>query len=46
MLKRIGRAAREDLEALFGAKLFLKLWVKVRKNWSKDQAALRRLGYR
>jgi GTP-binding protein Era len=46
MLKRIGQAARVELEALFGAKLFLKIWVKVRKNWSKDQAALRRLGYR
>lgn len=46
MLKRVGRAAREDLEGLFGAKLFLKLWVKVRKNWSKDLAALRHLGYR
>lgn len=45
MLKRIGTAAREELEALFGAKLFLKLKVRVRKNWSKDQAALRRLGY-
>jgi GTP-binding protein Era len=46
MLKRIGQAAREDLEGLFGAKLYLKLWVKVRKNWSKDRAALHRLGYR
>jgi GTP-binding protein Era len=46
MLKRIGRAAREDLEALFGCKLFLKIWVKVRKNWSKDLRALRHLGYR
>jgi GTP-binding protein Era len=46
MLKRIGRTAREDLETLFGAKLFLKIWVKVRKNWSKDLAALRHLGYR
>ena len=46
MLKRIGRSAREELEALFGARLFLKIWVKVRKNWSKDLAALRHLGYR
>lgn len=45
MLKRIGRLAREELEALFGAKLYLKLWVKVRKNWSKDLSALRHLGY-
>ena len=45
MLKRIGRLAREELEALFGAKLYVKLWVKVRKNWSKDLSALRHLGY-
>ncbi len=45
MLKRIGSSARIDLEALFGAKLYLKLLVKVRKNWSRDSSALRRLGY-
>ncbi len=45
MLKRIGSSARIELEALFGAKLYLKLLVKVRKNWSRDSSALRRLGY-
>jgi GTP-binding protein Era len=46
MLKEIGRQAREEIEALLGAKVFLELWVKVEKNWREDPAALRRLGYR
>lgn len=45
MLKEIGRQAREEIEALLGAKVFLELWVKVEKNWREDPAALRRLGY-
>ena len=44
MLKEIGRLAREEMEALFGAKIFLELWVKVEKNWREDPRALRRLG--
>lgn len=45
MLKEIGRLAREEIEALLGAKVFLELWVKVEKNWREDLRALRRLGY-
>ena len=45
MLKEIGRLARQEIEALLGAKVFLKLWVKVEKNWREDPRALRRLGY-
>ncbi|MDI6752883.1 MAG: GTPase Era [Thermodesulfobacteriota bacterium] len=45
MLKEIGRLAREEIEALLGAKVFLELWVKVEKNWREDPRALRRLGY-
>jgi GTP-binding protein Era len=45
MLKEIGRSAREEIEALLGAKVFLELWVKVEKNWREDPRALRRLGY-
>ncbi len=45
MLKEIGRLAREELEALLGAKIFLELWVKVDKNWREDPRALHRLGY-
>ncbi len=45
-LKRVGRAAREDLEQLFGKKIFLELFVKVRKDWRKDESWLRRFGYK
>ena len=44
-LKQIGTAARKDIERLHGTKVFLKLFVKVQKNWSKDTRALRRFGY-
>lgn len=44
MLKEIGRLARKEMEALFGARIFLELWVKVEKNWREDSRALRRLG--
>ena len=43
-VKAIGAAARRDLEALFGGPVYLELWVRVRKGWSDDDAALRRLG--
>ena len=45
-LKTIGREAREDMERLFGHKVFLQLWVRVREGWSDDLRALRSLGYR
>jgi GTPase len=45
MLKRIGSAAREDLERFFGIKSFLDLRVAVRKNWRKDEQALREFGF-
>jgi len=45
MLKEIGRLARQEIEGLLGAKVFLELWVKVEKNWRDDPQALRRLGY-
>ena len=44
-LKAIGTAARHAMERLFGRKVFLRLWVKVRENWADDEAALRRFGY-
>jgi len=44
MLKEIGRLAREEIEALLGARVFLELWVKVEKGWREDPRVLRRLG--
>jgi len=44
-LKRIGSAARRDIESLLGCKVFLQTWVKVRENWRNDVQALRQLGY-
>ncbi len=44
-IKEIGTAARLDLEKFFGIKVFLELYARVEKNWSRDTRALRRLGY-
>ena len=44
-LKRIGIKAREDIEKMTGVKVFLKLFVRLQKNWTKDTRALRRFGY-
>lgn len=44
-IKEIGIAARKDIERMTGTKVFLKLFVHVQKNWSKDPRALRRFGY-
>lgn len=43
-LKQIGSAARRDLEHQLGAKVFLRLWCKVRENWSDDLRSLRQFG--
>jgi GTP-binding protein Era len=45
MLKEVGREARLDMAELFGQKVFLQLWVKVKEGWSNDERALRSLGY-
>ena len=45
MLKAVGQAARIEIERMVGMKVFLKLFVRVEKNWSSDARALRRLGY-
>ncbi|HEY9030458.1 MAG TPA: GTPase Era [Kangiella sp.] len=44
-LKQIGQDARIDMEELFGSKVFLQLWVKVKDGWADDERALRSLGY-
>lgn len=46
MTKRIGAAARREMERLFKARVYLKLWVKVREGWSDDTRMLQALGYR
>lgn len=45
MLKKIGTMARAEIERWLGKKVYLELWVKVAKNWRKDENALRRFGY-
>jgi GTP-binding protein Era len=45
VIQSVGSAARADLEAMFGTKVFLQLFVRVDKNWTRDARALRRLGY-
>jgi GTPase len=44
MLKNIGTRARHDVEKLLGVKIFLQLWVKVKKNWRDDDHMLRTVG--
>lgn len=44
-LKRIGTEARQELEKLMDAKVFLELWVKVRSGWADDEARVRSFGY-
>ena len=45
-LKRVGTYAREDMEKLFGCKVYLNLWVKVKENWRESRAAVGNFGYR
>jgi GTP-binding protein Era len=44
-LKRMASAARKDMEKLFGGKVYLGTWVKVRKSWTDDARVLKQLGY-
>lgn len=44
-LKEVGTQARKAMEAFFDRKVHLEVWVKVKKSWSSDEAALVRLGY-
>jgi len=44
-LKKIGSAARRTMERVFGRRVFLELWVRVRESWSDDAAALKQFGY-
>lgn len=44
-LKRVSTDARKDMERLFGGKVWLETWVKVKSGWADDERALRSLGY-
>ena len=45
LLKRISSDARKDMEDLFGGKVWLETWVKVKSGWADDERALKSLGY-
>lgn len=45
MLKKVGTEARVDLESFFGKKVFLELYVKVKKDWRDNENELKRFGY-
>lgn len=44
-LKQAASEARKSMETFFGCKVYLNVWVKVKKSWSSDESALVRLGY-
>lgn len=45
MLKAVGSEARADMQEMFGKKIYLELWVKVKEGWADDERALHSLGY-
>ena len=45
MLKKIGAMAREDIQNLLGSKVFLDLWVKVKKDWRNRDGVLHNFGF-
>ena len=45
MLKEIGALARKDIEALLGSRVFLDLWVKVKKDWRNREGVLHNFGF-
>ena len=46
MLKEIGKQARLETEKFFGTRIYLELFVKVKKDWTRDERTLREFGYR
>jgi GTP-binding protein Era len=44
-LKQIGTRSRQQIEQMLGCKIYLKLFVRIQKNWRKDTRAIRRFGY-
>jgi len=45
LLKKVGTDARQDIETLIGQKVYLQLWVKVKKGWANSERALQSLGF-
>ncbi len=45
MLKKIGSLARKEIELFLCEKIFMRLWVKVKKDWRKDESSIDRFGY-
>ena len=45
MLKKIGTAARTDIENMLQSKVNLKLWVKVRRDWKDNEQQMKSFGY-
>ncbi|MFS0727564.1 GTPase Era [Paenibacillus sp. 1P07SE] len=46
LLKEVGKQARADIELLLGSRIFLELWVKVKKDWRNQDRMLKDFGYR
>ncbi len=46
MLKKIGAAARHDIEVMIGNQVNLKLWVKIKKDWRESDSLLKNFGYK
>ena len=44
-IKKLGMAARKDIEAFIGAKVYLELSIKVSDDWRQDERQLKRFGY-
>ena len=44
-MKAIATGARRDMERLFGGKVFLEVWVRVKPGWANDERMLTQLGY-
>jgi len=45
MLKKIGTMARQDIEKMLDKKVYLELWVKVKKDWRNNNALIKNFGF-